>query len=234
VPSVPFGDGGELIAVADALGIAHPPGYPWYTVVLKLAMLVPVGEPAARANAVSAVAGAAACALLALLVHRATRSVAASVAGALALAGASTFWATSTSTEVYAAHIAMMLALLALAQAVGLARESQPRRRALMLAGGVLGLGCSPPHDRLAIPSAAVWLPHRRLRRTSARREAPRQRLTNARDRLRACLPDADTLVLSVRLAHDSVIAYSPVPALRRGRHGRDHVTGALPAHGRP
>ena len=27
-PTVYFGDSGELIAAADSLGVAHPPGYP--------------------------------------------------------------------------------------------------------------------------------------------------------------------------------------------------------------
>ena len=32
-PTVYFGDSGELIAAADSLGVAHPPGYPIYTLL---------------------------------------------------------------------------------------------------------------------------------------------------------------------------------------------------------
>ena len=31
-PSIPGGDAGEVIAVAHQLGVAHPPGYPLFTV----------------------------------------------------------------------------------------------------------------------------------------------------------------------------------------------------------
>ena len=33
-PTIWFGDGPELIAAADCLGVAHPPGYPLFTLVL--------------------------------------------------------------------------------------------------------------------------------------------------------------------------------------------------------
>ena len=42
-PSAPGGDSGELIVAAHKLGVAHPPGYPLYTLAGKLATLVPVG-----------------------------------------------------------------------------------------------------------------------------------------------------------------------------------------------
>lgn len=37
-PSVSGGDSGELLAVACSFGIAHPPGYPLYTLLLRMAM----------------------------------------------------------------------------------------------------------------------------------------------------------------------------------------------------
>ena len=53
-PTVPFGDGGELIAAADSLGVAHPPGYPLYTTLGWGALHVLPGEPALRMNLLSA------------------------------------------------------------------------------------------------------------------------------------------------------------------------------------
>ena len=38
-PTVYFGDSGELIAAADSLGVAHPPGYPLYTLLGRLMLL---------------------------------------------------------------------------------------------------------------------------------------------------------------------------------------------------
>ena len=49
-------DGGELLAAANTLGVAHPPGYPTYILLLKgFATLVPVGDFAYRGNLLSAV-----------------------------------------------------------------------------------------------------------------------------------------------------------------------------------
>ena len=35
-PSVPGGDSGEMITIADQLGVPHPPGYPLYTMLAHL------------------------------------------------------------------------------------------------------------------------------------------------------------------------------------------------------
>ncbi len=51
--TVPTGDGGELIAAAYVLGVAHPPGYPLYTLLGHLATMLPGGSPALRMNLMS-------------------------------------------------------------------------------------------------------------------------------------------------------------------------------------
>jgi len=53
--SVPSGDSGELIAAAWNLGVAHPPGYPTYTMLGHLAGLFPIGTAAFRLNLLSAI-----------------------------------------------------------------------------------------------------------------------------------------------------------------------------------
>ena len=53
--SVYFGDSGELIAAAYTLGIAHPPGYPLYTMLAHLFTYLPFGTLAFRVNLFSAV-----------------------------------------------------------------------------------------------------------------------------------------------------------------------------------
>src|SRR5258707_11494421 len=58
-PSVPTGDSGELITVAWVLGIAHPPGYPLFSMVGHLFTLLPFGSPAFRVNLMSALFAAA-------------------------------------------------------------------------------------------------------------------------------------------------------------------------------
>jgi len=59
-PSVTFWDAGEFIAATRVLGIPHPPGTPLFVLIAHVwAMLVPIGEYAARTNLLSALFSAA-------------------------------------------------------------------------------------------------------------------------------------------------------------------------------
>ncbi|HET9299338.1 MAG TPA: DUF2723 domain-containing protein [Candidatus Polarisedimenticolaceae bacterium] len=141
------GDGGELIAASQALGVAHPPGYPLWTLLAKAALLVPAGEPAFRTTMLSALLGALACALAAHLARRWSggSAMAGIVAGAL-LAIARTFWFSATVTEVYTAHVLVALALLWAAE-----------RRSLPLLGLLAGVGLAHhPTIVLVLPSAVL------------------------------------------------------------------------------
>ena len=57
-PDVTWGDSGEFAAVAATLGIAHPTGYPLYTMVGKVLTLIPFGTPARMLNLFSALCSA--------------------------------------------------------------------------------------------------------------------------------------------------------------------------------
>jgi len=71
--SVVFGDPTEYTFVAHVLGIAHPPGYAFYTLLGKLFQtLVPLGEVAARMHLLSAVAAG----IAALFVYGTARAAA--------------------------------------------------------------------------------------------------------------------------------------------------------------
>jgi len=63
-PSFYMDDSPEIITVAASLGIAHPPGYPLYTLLGHLLSLLPLGQPCLRVNLLSALCGATACLLL--------------------------------------------------------------------------------------------------------------------------------------------------------------------------
>jgi len=61
----PYRDSGDLISAAWTLGVAHPPGYPLYSLIGKIFLtIIPFGNAAYRVNLMSAVAGAAAVAVL--------------------------------------------------------------------------------------------------------------------------------------------------------------------------
>src|SRR4051812_26283170 len=67
-PTINFTDSGELITVAWTGGIAHPPGYPLYTLIALGFIRLPFGDPAWRLNALSALFAAIAMGLFYSLV----------------------------------------------------------------------------------------------------------------------------------------------------------------------
>src|SRR5262245_37708878 len=70
-PSVGLEDSGELCTAAYHLGVPHPPGYPIGTILAWVwCHLIPVGSIAWRVNLMSAVFGAVAVGLAALLVSK--------------------------------------------------------------------------------------------------------------------------------------------------------------------
>src|ERR1041385_226215 len=99
---LPGGDSGELIAVAASGGVAHPPGYPLYTMLAGLWLRVlPLGEPALRLNVFSALCSALAAAVLAIAVRRLTRSGAAGVLAAWSWTFAAQTFRWSLVAEVF-------------------------------------------------------------------------------------------------------------------------------------
>ncbi len=70
-PTVTLVDSGELIAAARELGVAHPPGFPLYTLLAHLATLAPAGNVAERVNFASALFAALASAMITLIVFEA-------------------------------------------------------------------------------------------------------------------------------------------------------------------
>jgi transmembrane protein TMEM260 (protein O-mannosyltransferase) len=108
-PTVMEGDGAELQTVGALGGVAHPPGYPTWTLLARLFAMVWPGEPAHRVTALSAVAGAAALVVLMRVMERLGASRAAVLAGVV-LAGASiTFRWASIYPEVYAVAALLLL-----------------------------------------------------------------------------------------------------------------------------
>ncbi|HXV76260.1 MAG TPA: DUF2723 domain-containing protein [Candidatus Polarisedimenticolaceae bacterium] len=156
-PTVYYGDGGELIAAADSLGVAHPPGYPLYTALAKVALAVPLGEAAWRVNLMSSVFGALAAGLVAVLVARWTGSALAALAAGAALAVTRDVWAIATVAEVYTLHLFLVTALLVVADEWHGAVDRRARRRWTWVAAALVGVGLAHrPTVLLALPALVV------------------------------------------------------------------------------
>lgn len=101
LPDVLPADSGEFQRVAATAGVAHPPGFPLYTMLGWLFANLPLGPtPAWRANLFSAVTAAATVALVFRIGRRLTGSVWGGLAAALTLGSATTFWATATKASI--------------------------------------------------------------------------------------------------------------------------------------
>ena len=74
-PTVYFGDSGELIAAAESLGVAHPPGYPLYTLLGRLFAMLPLGGLDFRMNLLSVVCSGLAAGVIAVVPRPRTLSI---------------------------------------------------------------------------------------------------------------------------------------------------------------
>lgn len=185
-PSVGLEDAGELATAADALGVPHPPGYPLWTMVSWCFCRVfgwvtwqGYANPAWAVSLCSAVTGALASGVMAMLIARSGRDLLceaagvpeaqardvgwlSGVAGSLAFAFSPVMWSQSVIVEVYALG-ALFLALTMLLTYRWLRR---PRGRTLIGVGVVFGLGLTNYQVLLlaALPIALlVFLRRRRL-----------------------------------------------------------------------
>jgi hypothetical protein len=108
-----FDDSLEFQVVLPTLGIAHPSGYPLYTLLGKLAtLLIPFRDAAGRTNLFSALCAAAAVAMLFLVARRFAGSRPAALTAAAVFALSPTWWSQATIAEVYALHCLLVCTFL--------------------------------------------------------------------------------------------------------------------------
>jgi hypothetical protein len=169
-PTVTWWDSGELIAAVHALGIPHPPGTALYVIVANVwAMLLWPLDYAVRVNLLSAVATAAAVALLGSMLARWTRDNAAGFAAAICAGAASSVWRNATEAEVYALAL-LGSALILWSADRAAAGGTRVDWRWVLLCGYLVGLSYSLHLAALvALPAAALLIAQARPRPTVAR-----------------------------------------------------------------
>ena len=126
-PSVTFIDSGELATVAAKLGVAHPTGYPLFTIIGNVFTRLPFGDEVFRLNLMCAVfSSLSIMVFFNLLLMLATRIVDSMkivrvsetvlinlcLAGSLILAFSRTFWDTANAIEVYSLHTLLIITSL--------------------------------------------------------------------------------------------------------------------------
>ncbi len=170
-PTLLMADAAEFQLACSTLGIAHPTGYPLYTMVGWLwSHLVPLGDAAYRVNLLSTVFAASCVGLLYPLVLRVVRGALPTSRGAtlravaflatVALAVSRTFWSQAVRAEVYALNSLFVVATLYL-----MLRWADSRSpRTLQVAALVYGLSLTHHVTMiLLLPAclAFVWLTER-------------------------------------------------------------------------
>ncbi|MBE9537414.1 MAG: DUF2723 domain-containing protein [Proteobacteria bacterium] len=149
-PSINFGDSPELVSAAYNLGIAHPPGYPLYSLVGRLFAFIPAGgDIAGRVNLLSAFFTATSVFILTLITTRLAGEKArlGAVFAVLVLALSPTIWSQAVVAEVYSLNLFAFSLLVFL-----LLRWRDGSDRRFLYAGAfICGLGMGNHHTLLSL-----------------------------------------------------------------------------------
>lgn len=178
--TVSFIDAGELATVASVLGIAHPTGYPLFTLVAHCALWIPLpGEEVLRLNIFSALTVAIAVGVffkvlmvLARLagnrkqkrtqtaVQASTIWIVAAIVTSLVLGLSTTVWDQSVAIEVYGLHLLLILltTYLFLRGIEENVSNASPVPRQLIASAFLLGLSFSNHLTTLLIVPALLYL----------------------------------------------------------------------------
>jgi hypothetical protein len=178
--SVGFTDSGELATVICTLGIAHPTGYPLFTLLGKCWMMIPTPlEEILQLNIFAALLTAIAVGVFfktTLILRRSAlvfqvrsrkrkelndhRFILASAIASLVLGFSTTFWSQSTVIEVYSLHLVLIIlsTFLFVGGLEEQLRQSQFLSRKLILFAFVLGLSFSNHMTTILLAPGFLWL----------------------------------------------------------------------------
>ncbi|XP_077320556.1 protein O-mannosyl-transferase TMEM260 isoform X1 [Lithobates pipiens] len=159
-PSVPGGDSGELITAAYELGVAHPPGYPLFTLLAKAAMvLIPIGSIAYRVNFLCGLFGAAAASLLFSATFRLSGSYAAGILAAGLYSFSRLTWQWSIAAEVFSLNNLFVALLIALTVEFKKAKTARDRSKVSQYGAFCCGISLCNQHTIvLYIVCIVLWV----------------------------------------------------------------------------
>ena len=150
-------DDGLFLMAGVHLGIAHPPGYPIYTLIVHLFTRLPFGDPAFLGHLSSAVLGALACGAVYCCARLLRASPAPALTAAWLFGVSEQFWSQAIITEVYTLNALLFFATYALV----LRGARDPRHRWPLSCAAVAwgaGLANHWPLMVLATPGLALAL----------------------------------------------------------------------------
>lgn len=152
-PSVTGEDSGELAAAAATLGVAHPPGYPTWTLLAHAFLQLGSGDVAWRLNLLSALCAALAVGGVCALILRLGARPAVALGGTLLLGAGPAMWSQAVITEVYALNVAFVALFLWL----GLRWRDDRDDRLLLPMALLAGLALGNHHTFVLLLPPACW-----------------------------------------------------------------------------
>lgn len=168
--TVVFEDDGIFILAAYYNGIAHPPGYPLFTLLSHLSTLIPIGSVAFRVHALSGLFGALSCVCVWYLVQMLLADRVYAYTAALGFGISKIFWSQSIIAEVYSLNVLLFLILVILS--IYLVRDERGKNTGSIMGwmGVLYGLGLSnhwplillstPMLIAIILPRWKVWIPY--------------------------------------------------------------------------
>ncbi len=161
-PSIAARDCADMAASAYTLGVAHPPGYPLYSILGHLWLSIfPMGNPAYRLAVLSCLAAAGAGAFVFQSVRRRSGSWAGLASSAIVIFSAP-LWKFALLQEKYAFHACFVAALFYLSEG-----EAESFWRRARLSGFIAGLGLVNHQSLLLVIPGLIFLWHGQCRRLS-------------------------------------------------------------------
>lgn len=110
--SIYGGDAGDLVTSAYLHGVAHPPGFPLYTLLGFIASKLPVATVAFRVGLLSSLSGALTLTILFMLLESTTKNIKASLLASATLGTTYLFWLYSSVPEVFMLHSFFVVLLI--------------------------------------------------------------------------------------------------------------------------
>jgi hypothetical protein len=139
------GDNGELVAVGFSDGIAHPPGYPLYILLLGASRIVPASSPAHAAALVTVAIATASVGALAWAARAWGASRLSALSASALYAASPLAWILGTHAEVFALNVLLAMGIVGLSAPASGAPLGREALRAFALAL-LAGLGLSNHH----------------------------------------------------------------------------------------
>lgn len=148
--SIVQGDTGEFLFVAVTGGVPHQPGYPLYSLISRIAFLLPLGNPAWQVTLLSAIFASLATVFTFKIIKTITNSIPSALFGALSLGTYQSFWFYALVAQI---HILQVLLLSLLFYFLVLLSKTK-NVKYLYLSSFIFGLGVSNNHSIIfTVPS---------------------------------------------------------------------------------